>query len=171
MKNKKSLLGLGLFALILVLGVGYAVISDVELTFGGSAKGIDEAELKVDIVSVNDTKSGSATVTHTLGAGHVKADTFTITDMTLNETVTMVYTIGNRETDIDATLEEAVTLSNNNTEYFEASYKIDNASVKAEGTTTVTVTVKMIKTPVVDEKNIANISFKLNAKPVNNTTN
>ena len=102
---------------------------------------------------------------------HVKADTFTITDMTLDETVTMVYTIDNHETDIDATLEEAVTLSNNNTEYFEASYKIDNASVEALGTTTVTVTVKMIKTPVVDTKNTASISFKLNAKPVNNATN
>lgn len=168
MKNKKSLLSLVFLALVLVLGVGYAVVSGVDLTFNGSAKGVSEAELKVDIVSVNDTKTGSATVTHTLGAGHVDSDTFTIKDMTLNEEVKMVYTIDNHETDIAATLVDGVALTNDNEEYFTASYVIDEASIPATGSTTVTVTVKMVKTPVVDEKNIANISFKLKANPVNN---
>ena len=36
MKNKKSMLALGLVALVLVLGVGYAVVSSVGLTFTGS---------------------------------------------------------------------------------------------------------------------------------------
>ena len=94
MKNKKSLLGLGLFALILVLGVGYAVVSSVNLTFGGSATA-KEADLKVDIARVVDTKTGSATVEHSLTACSTE-DTFTITDMALNEEVTMVYTIDMR---------------------------------------------------------------------------
>ena len=37
MKNKKSLLSLGLLALVAILGVGYAVVSDVVLTITGTA--------------------------------------------------------------------------------------------------------------------------------------
>ena len=41
MRNKKSLLSLGLLALVLVLGVGYAVVSSQELTIGGTAETVD----------------------------------------------------------------------------------------------------------------------------------
>ena len=167
MKNKKSLLSLVLFALVLILGVGYAVVSSVDLTIGGSAT-VKNADLKVDIASVQDTKTGTATVTHTLGAGHVKQDTFTIKDMELNETVTMTYTIDNHETDVNATIAEQVALDNDNENYFTATYTIDNANVPAGGTTTVTVTVKMIKTPVTQQQGTANISFTVAASPDNN---
>lgn len=169
MKNKKSLLSLGLLALVLVLGVGYAVVSNVTLEFGGSAT-VADAELKVDIASVEDNKPTGVTVTHSIdGTTHAKKDTFTITGMTLNETVTMTYTIDNHETDVDATIAEKVALKNDNTEYFNATYKINGADIARNGgTTTVTVTVTMIKTPVVAAQGTANISFSLEAAPVNN---
>ena len=51
MKNKKSLLSLGLVALVLVLGVGYAVVNEVLLTFTGTAT-VGEANINVYIDSV-----------------------------------------------------------------------------------------------------------------------
>lgn len=164
MKNKKSLLGLGLFALILVLGVGYAVVSSVNLTFGGSATA-KVAELSVDIASVVDTKTGSATVEHSLGSTHAVSDTFTIKDMVLDEEVTMVYTIDNHETDVDATLTAVGSIENDNEEYFLATATVDKASLPHGGTTTVTITVKLIKTPVAEGKDVANITYKVLASP------
>ena len=173
MKNKKSLLGLGLFALILVLGVGYAAVSSITLEFGGTA-GVKTENLKVDIASATDTSTGAAVVEHTLTECS-KTASFTITDMVLNEEVTVTYTIHNHETDVNAKLTEDTALTNSNPDYFSASYEIVNADVPAmigtnPGTTTVKVTVKMIKTPL-DGKDSTNISFKLDAAPSGNTNN
>lgn len=166
MKNKKSLLSLVIFALVLILGVGYAVVSSVDLTIGGTA-GVKNASLKVDFESVADTKT-NATVTHTL-TQHAKEDEFTITDMELNETVTMVYTVANHETDVDADLTEKIALSNSNPEYFTVGYKINGATINAGGTTTVTVTVKLVKTPVTEAQGKTTVSLTLNAAPVDNS--
>ena len=167
MKNKKSLLSLVIFALVLILGVGYAVVSSVDLTIGGTA-GVKNASLKVDFESVADTKTSGATISHTL-TQHAKEDEFTITDMVLNETVTMEYTVANHETDVDADLTEKIALSNNNPEYFEVSYKINGNEIKAGGTTTVTVTVKLVKTPVTEAQGKTTVSLTLNAAPKNNS--
>ncbi len=168
MKNKKILLIMGMIAFMLILGVGYAVVSSVELTFKGSAEGIADAEVNVVIENVVDSPANQDRITHT-NSSH--GDVFTIKDMILGETVTMVYTIKNNETDVAVNLVEAVELSNSNTEYFSANYVIANPQISAGGTTTVTVTVEMIKTPVLAENNKADFEFKLNANPVNNKTN
>jgi hypothetical protein len=78
----------------------------------------------------------------------------------------MVYTIANHETDVDADLTEEIALSNSNPDYFNVTYKIGNASVAAGGTTTVTVTVKMTKTPVTAAQGSTQVSFTLDASPV-----
>ena len=164
MKNKKSLLSLGLVALVLVLGVGYAVVSSVGLTFGGSAN-VADATLRVDIASVADVKT-NATVTHTLGTSHAASDTFTITGMTLNEEVKMTYTIDSHEDDVEATIKEKVALTNSDTTHFSASYEITKATVgPVSGEATVVVTVKMIKTPV-STIEPASFSLQIEATPV-----
>ena len=166
MKNKKSLLSLVIFALVLILGVGYAVVSSVDLTIGGTA-GVQDAELRVDFASVQDQSSAAATVTHTLGENHAKTDTFTISEMVLNETVTMTYTVDNHETDVAANLAEKIALTNSNTEYFDVNYTIADQDVPAGGTTTVTVTVKLKKTPVTDVQGETTVSLTLQATPQN----
>ena len=164
MKNKKSLLSLGLVALVLVLGVGYAVVSNVGLTFGGTAT-VADATLRVDIESVADVKT-NATVTHTLGADHAASDTFTIVGMTLNEEVKMTYTIDSHEEDVEATIKEKVALTNSDTTHFSASYEITDATVGPNsGKATVVVTVKMIKTPV-SAIEAASFSLTIEASPV-----
>ena len=169
MKKKKSLLSLGILALVLVLGVGYAVVSAVDLTFGGKAT-VADAVIKVDIENAAAVSTGGkATTSHTWTANsHATADTFKITDMVLNETVTITYTLKNHETDVAANIAEKVELSNDNPEYFEASYNIDDNTIAANGTGTVTVTVRLKKTPVVNTYNTANIGFTVEATAADN---
>ena len=47
MKSKNSLVTLGIIALVLFLGVGYAVVSSVYLNIGGTAS-VDDQDLKVE---------------------------------------------------------------------------------------------------------------------------
>lgn len=170
MKNKKSLLSLGLLTLVLVLGVGYAIVSSVDLTIGGTAT-VKDAELAVDIENVADSSTGSATIEHTwITDSHAKDDTFTITDMVLNEEVTITYTVKNHETDVDATLAEKVALTNSNEEYFSASYSITETALEAEAETTIVVKVKLIKTPVDASDNSATIGFTVSATADDNST-
>lgn len=170
MKNKKSLLALGLLALVLVLGVGYAAVTAVGLNFEGTAT-VGEADLRVDIESVTEvstvTDDTKATVEHSL-TSHGNADKFTISGMNLNEEVTITYTVKNHETDVAANLTEAVALTNTNSQYFNATYSITTPELAAGAETTVVVKVKLVKTPVVEANNSTTISFKLNATPVNN---
>lgn len=169
MKNKKSLLSLGILVLVLVLGVGYAVVSAVDLTFGGTAT-VKSADLAVDICSASDVSTvttNGAKVVHTLTAHSDKAS-FEISEMVLNEEVTITYVVKNHETDVAAKLTEDTALTNSNTEYFQASYSISNPNIAADGETTVVVKVKLIKTPVVEADGTAKIDFVLNAAPVNN---
>ena len=163
MKNKKSMLALGLVALVLVLGVGYAVVSSVGLTFTGSAT-VGDASLKVDIQKVEDEKPEGVIVEHSLTKCS-NTDTFTITNMKLNDTVVMTYTIDNHETDVAAKIKETSAITNSNPTYFSVNYVV-NEPVPAEGTSTVVVTVKMVKTPVTTEQGTASFTLNVLASPV-----
>lgn len=167
MKKKKSLLSLGLIALVLVLGVGYAVVSSVDLEFTGTAKGVAEADLKVEIGTITPESTDKRGY-----SGSLKSVNFTVFDMTLEEEVTFNIEILNKETDIDATLEDvANSITNSNPEYFTVTHSITNATIPAKGSTTVKLTVKMIKTPVTNESNQADFGFTLKAKPIDNKNN
>lgn len=168
MKKKKSLLSLGILALVLVLGVGYAVVSAVDLTFGGTAT-VANAVIEVDIEAVDDDPTGEAATSHTWTANsHATADTFTITDMVLNETVTITYTLKNHETDVVANIAEAVALTNSNSEYFTVTKNIDNPTIAANSTGTVTIEVTLTKTPVNEAYNSTTINFAVEATAADN---
>ena len=157
MKNKKSLLSLGLLALVLVLGVGYAVVNTVVLTFNGKAT-VANADLKVAITGVTSSKNENVVKSFT-----DKTGTFEVSNMTLEETVTFTFTVKNNETDVTAELTENTAVTGNN-DYFEASYVIKNGdSIAPGGTATVEVTVRMKKTPVTEANGTATFEFKLDA--------
>ena len=164
MKNKRSLLSFGLIALILVLGVGYAAVNGVDLTINGTATA-QTSDLKVSFKKVDAESTGAAKIENTV---RDVEDTFTITDLALNETVTLTYTVQNKETDVAAVLSEKTALTNSNKTYFNATYTIDDANIAAGGTTTVTVTVTLIKTPVKAEDNAATFNLVLAANPAQN---
>lgn len=164
MKNKKSLLGFGLLVLVLVLGVGYAVVSSVSLDISGTAK-VKNADLKVSFNGVtsvtDDTKVTAASTDGNLSA------TITVTDLELNNTVSATYTIKNEETDVDASVIKS-SIENDKSEFFQVTTDVDDAAktVTSGGTNTVTVTVKLIKTPVADTDSTATIKVNLTASPV-----
>lgn len=164
MKNKKSLLSFGLLALVLVLGVGYAVVSSVNLDISGTAK-VQGTDLKVSFNGTTDVSSADK-VTATATDGTLSA-TIAVKDLTLNKAVTATYTIKNEETDVNASVVKA-SIENDKSAYFEVTTDVDDTAktITAGGTSTVTVTVKLIKTPVADTDSTATIKVNLTASPV-----
>jgi hypothetical protein len=167
MRNKKSLLSICLFALVLILGVGYAVVNYVDLTISGTATAKAQA-IKVSFSKVK-TVNPSDKVKATAQAGTLTG-TITVSELTLNETVSATYTIQNQETDVDATVIQQ-NISNNNSEYFQVTTDATSAkTVSKGGTVDVTVSVKLIKTPVKEANNSATIGVTFRAAPVDNKT-
>lgn len=166
MKNQKSMLVIGIALLVLVLGVGYAVVSSVGLTISGTAN-VKETALKVSfngITTTSDT-TGSNKVTATADDGSLSAK-ISVNDLELNDTVTATYTIKNEETDVDASISQA-SISNDKSDYFQVTTDLGTAKTIGAGQTdTVTVTVKLIKTPVLEDDSTANIKVNLTATPV-----
>ena len=171
MKNKKSLLSLALIVLVLVLGVGYAVVSSVDLTISGTAK-VKDSTLKVSFEGTTAT-AGKGTTTASATDGTTTA-TIAVTGLeAVGDVATATYTIQNEETDLDANVELKVNgISNNKEEYFEVTTSADTTATKvsANGTATVTVSVKLIKMPIVEADSTATIGITLTASPAAKST-
>ncbi len=162
MKKRKSLLVVCLFALVLVLGVGYAAVTAVDLKINGSASVKDET-LEVYFSGLDMSASVGATINAEVNEADKDTEvSFTVTEMVLNETVTLAYEIKNAETDLDANLAAELSASN---KYFEVSGKFTEGKALAGQTDTYTITVKMIKTPVDEANNTINVIAKLTASP------
>ena len=164
MNRKKTLYGLGLLALILVLGVGYAAVSEVTLNIDGSATVASEA-LKVSFNGVTDTEDDGKVVASS--TDNSLNASIQVTNLTLNEAVSATYTIKNQETDVDANVIKKQ-ISNDKPEFFEVTTSVDDSAetITAGGTGTVTVTVRLIKTPIETSDSTANIQIDLTASPV-----
>ena len=171
MRSKKSFLSLGILALVLFLGVGYAVVSSVYVNLGGTANAAG-SNLNVEITNAVATTNISE---KTVDFNHVLSDSnltsnFTLNNMTLGEIVTITYTVTNNETDVDAVLSLAsgVTLNNSNPDYFRVDYEITDSTTDLENndkTMTVVVTVELIKTPVTEENSSTTVGLTLTASP------
>ena len=159
MRNRSNIKIFVLFALILFLSVGYAVVSSVSLSITGTVAA-GSTDLKVSFngtKTVSNLSKGSASVT----AGS-KTATFTASNLTLNESITYTYTVQNTETDVAANV--SLSVSGNN-EYFTATVSPTSISIQPSATTIVTVVVKMIKTPVNSANSSAEFTVTLNAAP------
>jgi hypothetical protein len=174
MKNRKSLLGLVLVVMVLVLGVGYAVVSSISLTVSGSAETVTK---NLDVV----ISAASPTSGNTYGTVSNPADktaTITVTGMTgTSDTRTVTYTVQNKETDLDAKVyvdsssDIVVKNSDNsaNSSHFTVTTSITGESnaitVPAGGTRTFTVTVGLSAMPIEGNDSTANITITLTADP------
>ena len=163
MKNRKKMITTALIVLVLLLGVGYATVSSVNLNINGSAKaGSKELQVFYD-----GTNSGtSAKVTAISSPANTRAATFTVENMTLNETVTMTFEVKNYETDVNATLAAPSVTQNTKEEYFQVTTSCDKTTLNAGDTATITVNVKLIKTPVTDEAGSTTVTVAMAASPV-----
>ena len=163
MKNRKKMITTALIVLVLLLGVGYATVSSVNLNINGTAK----AESKELQVFYDGTNSGtSAKVTAISSPAKTREATFTVENMTLEETVTMTFEVKNYETDVNATLAAPNVTENTNEEYFQVTTSCDKTTLNAGGTATITVNVKLIKTPVTDQAGSTTVTVEMAASPV-----
>ena len=163
MKNRKKMITTALIVLVLLLGVGYATVSSVSLNINGTSK----AETKELQVFYDGTNSGtSAKVTAISSPENTRAATFTVENMTLNETVTMTFEVKNYETDVNATLAAPSVTQNTNRDYFQVTTSCDKTTLNAGETATITVNVKLIKTPVSEEAGSTTVTVEMAASPV-----
>lgn len=160
MKNKKSLLGLVLLLLVAILGVGYAVVNNTQLKITGEASVKTE---ELDVHFTNATSGNADKVTATV-TSNTKEATINVKDMVLNETLTATYTIKNEETDVTATLKTPVVNVGNST-YFSATAELAKNTLGPGEETTITVTVKSIKTPVAETDSKTSITVTIDAEP------
>lgn len=166
MKNKKSLLSLGLLVLVLVLGVGYAVVSSVSLTISGEVSA--NSDIKVSFKEVK-SKSNQTTVTATATDGSLTA-VFNVSDLsTVGQTEYAVYTIQNKETDVTAKISLEETIQPANSTYFKVETDLaDGATINANGTLDVKVSVTLLATPLTTADSKATVTVKLKAEAVTN---
>ena len=172
MKSKKGLIGLVVIVAVLVLGIGYAVISSVNLTVTGTAAA---KERDLDVV----ISAASPTVAPTIGAVSNPVDksaTFTVTDLeNTSDTRTITYTVKNNdEVAADVYLESAsniVFATAANAAYYDDTTSITGSAnkitVPAGGTNTFTVTVKLKKVPTEEaNSNSGTVTITITAAPV-----
>ena len=163
MKNRKKMITTALIVLVLLLGVGYATVSSVNLNINGTAKA-ESKELQVFYDGVNSGTSDK--VTAISSPDKERTATFTVENMTLEETVTMTFEVKNYETDVNATLAAPSVTENTNEEYFQVTTSCDKTTLNAGGTATITVNVKLIKTPVTEEAGSTTVTVAMAASPV-----
>ena len=170
-KKKKGLVIVLLLIAVLILGVGYAAITNVTLHITGQATATsDDSNFDVNFVGtplfskVGVTKGDASDVTVTPAITDVHDATIQVTGLTgVGDYVTATYDIKNVSPEaITAALTASV--SNDNTEYFDVQYVFDQSSIAQNAQTTITVTVTLIKA-VVSTDQTANIDVTLVATP------
>ena len=154
MKSKKGLIGLIVIVAVLVLGIGYAVISNVSLTVSGSASA---AERDLDVViSAASPNDSTADTYGTVNSPANKSATFTANNLTrTTDTRTVTYTVTNNdEVTAYVYIADASAIENSNSTYFDVSTSIlgttsGNVLTIASGqTATFTVSTHLTSVPV-----------------------
>lgn len=165
MKNRKIFVGIALLIVVLVLGIGYAAITDTLKITGTATTGIDQENFKV--VFTGETNPATATdgVTATANANS-KSATLEVTGLTTKgDSKTATFTIQNQSDELKA-LVDVKTKTIENDEFFTVDAVVANAGTALEpnGETTVTVTVTLDKTPI--DVITGNINIDLEATAV-----
>lgn len=147
--NKKTVVGVVLFLAIVLLAVGFAAITAVNLVITGNTTATPSQEnFKVEFTGEPET-SDPGKVTADINEDDPTKATMDVSGLTAKDQfVTATFTIQNKSTDLSAQLTE-VEAVNTNTEYFKVDTNIEAPTVVTAGsTTTVTVTVTLLKTPI-----------------------
>ena len=133
---------------VITLGIGYATIANIVLSINGTASG------SVDSNNFNVHFDRTVTPTMTANKGSAvidnnddKAARITVTGLTYaTDTATAQFTIINESRSIGAQI--SIDITNTNDEYFRVTETVAKKELQAGQTTTVSVEVEMIKTPI-----------------------
>lgn len=150
-------------SILLMTGVGYAVETDDILIINDNAFFVPEqSEFRIEFTG-EPTYTGSGVATLKL-TGPTTA-TMDITELnSVGDSVTAIFTIANKSNYIYADIYAEVT--NTNTEYFKVTSTVSENRIEPKtGTTTLKLTVELIKLPVDNDENAA-ICTNIVANPV-----
>ena len=164
-KNTKIVGGILLVAIVLV-AIGYAAITKVGLNIDGTAKSEGNPDnFKVELVGEPQT-SGDGTTTATINTADKTQGTMNVSGLNAKgQTAIATYTVKNQSVDLSADLTAKATSTND--EYFEVQCSLDKTTLKAQEETTMTVKVKLLKTPIDETKeNLSTeIGINVDAEP------
>lgn len=163
MKNRKVLIGIVLLIVVLALGIGYAAITDSLKITGTATATAKQENFKVVFTGVTSEVSDGVTTTVTNGATTATMDVTGLT--TTGDTKTATFNIKNNSAELKA-LVDVATKSITNPGFFTIDAEVANptTALAPNGETTVTVTVKLIKTPI--EAVTGTINVELGAEAV-----
>ena len=163
--NNKVVGGILLLAIVLV-AVGYAAITKVGLNIDGTAKSEGNPDnFKVELIGEPQT-SGDGTTTATINTADKTQGTMNVSGLNAKgQTAIATYTVKNQSADLSADLTAKATSTND--EYFEVQCSLDKTTLKAQEETTMTVKVKLLKTPIDETKeNLSTeIGINVDAEP------
>lgn len=172
MKKKRTLTVVAMVLAVLMLGVGYAAISEINLNITGNATASPNADQYVvkfvsgsaKDVTVNKPNHISVTpgVTDNLNA------TIQVTGMKAKgESVTVQYTIANESADLSAAL--SVDVGDGVSDKFTITPVLGSELLKKDSTTTLTVTITLNETPISGELTTS-VPVTVTAVPTTPTT-
>ena len=166
MRNTNRVVGGVMLLAVILVGIAYAAITNVTLNI----KGTGNAQASKDNFAVEfvgePTTGGKGTTTATINTAKRTEGTMNVTGLTAKgDTATATYTVQNLSQDLSADLTAEATSSNQS--YFEVICKLEDTTLKAKATTTLTVTVKLLKTPIDETKeNLSSeIGVSITAEP------
>ena len=164
-RNTKIVGGILLVAIVLV-AVGYAAITKVGLNIDGTAKSEGNPDnFKVELIGEPQT-SGDGTTTATINTADKTQGTMNVSGLNAKgQTAIATYTVKNQSTDLSTDLTAKATSTND--EYFEVQCSLEKTTLKAGEETTMTVKVKLLKTPIDETKeNLSTeIGVNIDAEP------
>jgi hypothetical protein len=175
MKKKQVVIVLVVIVGILALGIGYAAIATQGFRINGNlSSNVDSSQFNVRFTGTPSTNVGStgATASATLDGTDTNGRTanLSVSGLTAkDQTVTATYNIINNSASLKANLgTPSITVPND--DYFAVTTEYANAELAANGgTTTLTVTVRMKKTPIDpdDTKLSSAVTITFDATPDN----
>ncbi len=180
MKNNKKSLTIALFALVavVVLGVGYAAITAINLTISGNATATPDQEnftVKFDntgTTSYTETPISTGTAVPYNNVAIIDTDLtahFNTQNLTAEgDKATVIYTVKNTSPDLKADI--TVSVSNSNSTYFSVTKEFGNSSdsitLNPGAVTTLKLEVTVLKTPITADQT-STVVATLNAQPNN----
>ena len=165
-RTNSKIIGGILLVTILLVAVGYAAITKVGLNIDGTAKSEGNPDnFKVELIGEPQT-SGDGTTTATINTADKTQGTMNVSGLNAKgQTAIATYTVKNQSTDLSADLTAKATSTND--EYFEVQCSLEKTTLKAGEETTMTVKVKLLKTPIDETKEnlLTEIGVNIDAEP------
>ena len=170
MRRRNIYIVLFILISIIVLGIGYAAIGNINLIANGSLSAIaDQSNFDVKFLSTGvnaPTIQGSPTNSVTV-TSNTTASFNVLSLVEKDDSVTAILKVKNESNNVGARI--SLNLSNSNSEYFKVTEHVDDTELQVGDITTVTVTVKMIKTAF-ENNQATNITATLIVSPIDDST-